>query len=191
MPRRHSKCRVLRIETDVSVWSDEPRLMLFLPASFANPLGLSLRRARRYNRVVATLPAAGCRGAASRDRRLTPERGGTTRADREETGARHRFAGNRRRDLCHLGDAAGCPRFARRQAVLRRRHARRRRACGGRPLVPPNRLHVASRGSNKLAGLPHGKGSVSVIDFATQKVMQNWPVPDGGSPDMGNVSAVP
>ncbi len=50
-------------------------------------------------------------------------------------------------------------------------------------------LYVANRGSNKLAGSPHGKGSVSVIDFATQKVVQNWPVPGGGSPDMGNVSA--
>ena len=32
-------------------------------------------------------------------------------------------------------------------------------------------------------------GSVSVIDFATRKVEQTWPIPGGGSPDMGNVSA--
>ncbi len=50
-------------------------------------------------------------------------------------------------------------------------------------------LYVTNRGSNKLAGTPHGKGSVSVIDFATQKVVQTWPIPGGGSPDMGNVSA--
>ena len=30
---------------------------------------------------------------------------------------------------------------------------------------------------------------MSVIDFATQTVVAQWPVPGGGSPDMGNVSA--
>jgi len=35
----------------------------------------------------------------------------------------------------------------------------------------------------------HGKGSVSVVDFATGRIEANWPIPDGGSPDMGNVSA--
>ena len=34
-----------------------------------------------------------------------------------------------------------------------------------------------------------GPGSVAVIDFATRKVVANWPIPGGGSPDMGNVSA--
>jgi DNA-binding beta-propeller fold protein YncE len=28
-----------------------------------------------------------------------------------------------------------------------------------------------------------------VIDFATEKVVAQWPIPGGGSPDMGNVSA--
>ena len=51
------------------------------------------------------------------------------------------------------------------------------------------KLYVANRGSNKVHGPRGGKGSVSVIDFATQKVVANWPVPGGGSPDMGNVSA--
>jgi YVTN family beta-propeller protein len=51
------------------------------------------------------------------------------------------------------------------------------------------RLYVANRGSNKVHGAPKGKGSVSVIDFATEKVVANWPIPGGGSPDMGNVSA--
>ena len=50
-------------------------------------------------------------------------------------------------------------------------------------------LYVANRGSNKVDGGPGGKGSVSVIDFATRKVVQTWPIPGGGSPDMGNVSA--
>jgi YVTN family beta-propeller protein len=51
------------------------------------------------------------------------------------------------------------------------------------------KLYVANRGSNRIHGPPSGKGSVSVVDFATQKIEANWPVPGGGSPDMGNVSA--
>jgi YVTN family beta-propeller protein len=51
------------------------------------------------------------------------------------------------------------------------------------------KLYVANRGSNRIHGPPSGKGSVSVVDFATRKVEANWPVPGGGSPDMGNVSA--
>ncbi|GAO00902.1 hypothetical protein Gxy13693_070_001 [Komagataeibacter xylinus NBRC 13693] len=51
------------------------------------------------------------------------------------------------------------------------------------------RMYVANRGSHKIHGPPHGKaGGVSVIDFATDKVVANWPIPGGGSPDMGNVS---
>jgi YVTN family beta-propeller protein len=50
-------------------------------------------------------------------------------------------------------------------------------------------LYVANRGSNRVHGPRHGKGSVSVIDYATRKVVANWPIPGGGSPDMGNVSA--
>ena len=51
------------------------------------------------------------------------------------------------------------------------------------------KLYVANRGSHHVGGPPHGKGSVSVIDFATRQVVANWPIPKGGSPDMGNVSA--
>jgi YVTN family beta-propeller protein len=50
-------------------------------------------------------------------------------------------------------------------------------------------LYVANRGTNLIHGKPKGKGSVSVIDFATRKVVATWPIPGGGSPDMGNVSA--
>jgi YVTN family beta-propeller protein len=50
-------------------------------------------------------------------------------------------------------------------------------------------LYVANRGSNKMIGKPGGQGSISVIDFATRKIVQTWPIPEGGSPDMGNVSA--
>jgi YVTN family beta-propeller protein len=51
------------------------------------------------------------------------------------------------------------------------------------------KLYVTNRGSNRIHGPAHGKGSVSVVDFATQKVDVTWPIPGGGSPDMGNVSA--
>jgi YVTN family beta-propeller protein len=51
------------------------------------------------------------------------------------------------------------------------------------------KLYVANRGSMKIHGPPKGKGGVSVIDFATRKIEATWPVPGGGSPDMGNVSA--
>jgi YVTN family beta-propeller protein len=51
------------------------------------------------------------------------------------------------------------------------------------------KLYVANRGSNKVHGSKGGPGSVSVVDFATEKIDATWPVPGGGSPDMGNVSA--
>ncbi|MDO1527676.1 hypothetical protein QMK61_02425 [Fulvimonas sp. R45] len=60
---------------------------------------------------------------------------------------------------------------------------------GEYPSRDGTKLYVANRGSNKVHGPRHGPGSVSVIDFATRKVVANWPIPGGGSPDMGNVSA--
>jgi DNA-binding beta-propeller fold protein YncE len=50
------------------------------------------------------------------------------------------------------------------------------------------KLYVANRGSH-TASRARGQGSLAVIDFATRKVDTIWPIPDGGSPDMGNVSA--
>ena len=50
-------------------------------------------------------------------------------------------------------------------------------------------LYIANRGSNRVHGPRHGKGSVSVLDFATRKIVATWAIPGGGSPDMGNVSA--
>jgi YVTN family beta-propeller protein len=50
-------------------------------------------------------------------------------------------------------------------------------------------LYVSNRGSNKVFDRRNGKGSVSVIEFATRKVVKTWAIPGGGSPDMGNVSA--
>jgi len=62
-------------------------------------------------------------------------------------------------------------------------------AHGLYPSRDGTRLYVANRGSNKVNGPPRGPGSVSVIDFATRRVEATWPVPGGGSPDMGNVTA--
>jgi YVTN family beta-propeller protein len=51
-------------------------------------------------------------------------------------------------------------------------------------------LYVANRGSAaRGTAPPHGRGSVSVVAFATNTVVGNWPVPGGGSPDMGSVTA--
>lgn len=51
------------------------------------------------------------------------------------------------------------------------------------------KLYVTNRGSNQIHGKPGGMGGVSVLDFASRKVVAEWPIPGGGSPDMGNVSA--
>ncbi len=50
-------------------------------------------------------------------------------------------------------------------------------------------LYVANRGSHSVHGAPHGPGSIAVIDFASRAVVARWPIPGGGSPDMGNVDA--
>jgi YVTN family beta-propeller protein len=62
-------------------------------------------------------------------------------------------------------------------------------AHGLYPSRDGSKLYVANRGSHKVFGPPKGKGSVAVIDFATRRVVATWPIPGGGSPDMGNVSA--
>ncbi|HVO03940.1 MAG TPA: YncE family protein [Candidatus Cybelea sp.] len=50
------------------------------------------------------------------------------------------------------------------------------------------KLYIANRGSHRVLGARHGMGSVSVLDFATRRVVATWTIPGGGSPDMGNVS---
>jgi len=50
-------------------------------------------------------------------------------------------------------------------------------------------LYATNRGTQMIHGRRKGKGGVTVIDFATRKVVATWPIPGGGSPDMGNVSA--
>jgi YVTN family beta-propeller protein len=62
-------------------------------------------------------------------------------------------------------------------------------AHGLYPSRDGKKLYVANRGSHRIHGLRNGPGSVTVIDFETEKVVAQWPVPGGGSPDMGNVSA--
>jgi YVTN family beta-propeller protein len=52
------------------------------------------------------------------------------------------------------------------------------------------RLFVANRGSHAMpTGYQNGNGGVTVIDFATRSIVDQWPIPGGGSPDMGGVSA--
>lgn len=62
-------------------------------------------------------------------------------------------------------------------------------AHGLYPSRDGRQLYVANRGSHKVHGSRLGDGGVTVIDFATEKVVARWAVPGGGSPDMGNVSA--
>ena len=63
---------------------------------------------------------------------------------------------------------------------------------GGTHGIYPSRdgklFYVSNRGSHTLKAAPHGPGSVSVIDPHARKVIATWPIPGGGSPDMGNVS---
>jgi YVTN family beta-propeller protein len=46
-----------------------------------------------------------------------------------------------------------------------------------------------SRDSKWLYVSNRGEGSISIIDFATRKVVQKWQIPGKASPDMGGVSA--
>ena len=62
-------------------------------------------------------------------------------------------------------------------------------AHGLYPSRDGKKLYVANRGSHKIHGPKLGDGGVTVIDFASEKIVARWAVPGGGSPDMGNVSA--
>jgi YVTN family beta-propeller protein len=46
-----------------------------------------------------------------------------------------------------------------------------------------------SRDSKYLYVSNRDAGTVSVVDFATNKIVKTWTLPGGGSPDMGGVSA--
>jgi len=57
------------------------------------------------------------------------------------------------------------------------------------PSRDTTKLYVANRGFPRIGGKAGvGKGSISVIDFATREIVATWPFPGAGSPDMGNVS---
>ena len=62
-------------------------------------------------------------------------------------------------------------------------------AHGIYPSRDGKQFYVSNRGSHRIHGGKNGKGSVTVIDFASEKIVAQWPIPGGGSPDMGNVSA--
>jgi YVTN family beta-propeller protein len=52
------------------------------------------------------------------------------------------------------------------------------------------KLYIANRGNvTQSVGPGHGPGSVSVLDFATNRIIASWPIPGGGSPDMGGITA--
>lgn len=61
-------------------------------------------------------------------------------------------------------------------------------AHGITPSRDGTKLYIANRGSDRIEGPPHGPGSVSVLDPATNTVTATWTVPGGGSPDMGNIN---
>jgi YVTN family beta-propeller protein len=62
-------------------------------------------------------------------------------------------------------------------------------AHGITPARDGRTFYIANRGAAGLTGAPNGPGSVSVLDTATDRITATWPVPGGGSPDMGNLSA--
>lgn len=48
---------------------------------------------------------------------------------------------------------------------------------------------LVSRDSKLLYISNRGEGSISVVDIATRKIIGKWVIPNGGSPDMGGLSA--
>jgi len=50
-------------------------------------------------------------------------------------------------------------------------------------------FYFTNRGWNTLHGGRHGPGSITVLDPITQTIVATWPIANGGSPDMGGLSA--
>jgi YVTN family beta-propeller protein len=50
-------------------------------------------------------------------------------------------------------------------------------------------FYITNRGWDTMGGGKRGPGSISVLDPTTQSIIATWPVPGGGSPDMGSISA--
>jgi YVTN family beta-propeller protein len=48
---------------------------------------------------------------------------------------------------------------------------------------------ILNRGWNTIGGGRRGPGSITVLDPESRKILSVWPIPGGGSPDMGNISA--
>lgn len=59
-------------------------------------------------------------------------------------------------------------------------------AHGVYPDAQGRRVYVANRGWHTVYGGRRGPGSVAVLDGRTLRLVARWPVPGGGSPDMGN-----
>src|SRR5262249_3843966 len=49
-------------------------------------------------------------------------------------------------------------------------------------------VYIAKRGWKAMARGRHGPGSITVLDPSTRVIKATWPIPGGGSPDMGNLS---
>jgi YVTN family beta-propeller protein len=62
------------------------------------------------------------------------------------------------------------------------------RPTGFIPTGPDAHGLYPSRDARYLYVTNRGNGSVSVIDFATRKIVTTWRIPGGGSPDMGGLS---
>ncbi len=50
-------------------------------------------------------------------------------------------------------------------------------------------MYITNRGWNTIAGGRRGPGTITVLDPRGRRIVATWPIPGGGSPDMGNVSA--
>jgi YVTN family beta-propeller protein len=59
-------------------------------------------------------------------------------------------------------------------------------AHGVYPSYDGGRVYVVNRGWHTVAGGRRGPGGVAVLDGHTLELRARWPVPGGGSPDMGN-----
>lgn len=49
-------------------------------------------------------------------------------------------------------------------------------------------FYISNRGCHHRSCGPHGPGNISVIDPEKKKVIATWVIPQGGSPDMGNIT---
>ncbi len=51
-------------------------------------------------------------------------------------------------------------------------------------------FYISNRGCHRMTSCPaHGPGSISVVNPITREVIATWAIPQGGSPDMGNITA--